>query len=135
MLRDRELYPERLLGKFLWIRDLAHLNRYAWERGHAITPEMRAQAEEAVRLWRDLLGEGQVRMAVDALPYYSEAVQVLTGEGIAFELAMGAARGGLGDLNGHAPAVSGRFMDTTDIRALTEAMIQEKTRLFDERYF
>ena len=135
MLRDRELYPERLLGKFLWIRDLAHLNRYAWERHGALTGEMHQRAGEAVALWRELLRDGHVRMAMDALPYYSEAVQLLTGEGIAFEIAMGASRNGLGDLNGSSPpSLRGCFLDTGDIRAFTEAMIQEKTRLFDERY-
>jgi hypothetical protein len=135
MQRDRELYPERLLGKFLWIRDLAHLNRYDWERQGAVTEGMRGRAEEAIGLWRELLRDGQARMAMDALPYYSEAVQLLSGEGIAFEVAMGARRGGLGDLNGAPPApLRGRFLDTADIRALTEALIREKTRLFDERY-
>jgi hypothetical protein len=136
MLRDRELYPERLLGKFLWIRDLAHLNRYAWEQGGRLTEAMRRRAEEAVRLWRELLAQGQSRMAVDALPYYSEAVQILSGEGIGFQFSLAAARGGLGDTHGHPPAaISGRFLDSADIHRLTEALVRERTQIFDERYF
>lgn len=136
MVRDRQTYPGRLLGKFLWIRDLAHLNRYALERGEGFSPRLRAQAQEAVRLWRELLAHGQLRMALDALPYYSESVQVLQGGGIAFEVAMGAACGGLGDLNGAAPRpVRGHFLNTADIRLLTETLVREKTTLFEERYF
>jgi glycosyltransferase involved in cell wall biosynthesis/SAM-dependent methyltransferase len=136
MARDRELYPERLLGKFLWIRDLAHLNRYAWEQCGTITEPMRRRAEEAVHLWRDLLARGQSRMAVDALPYYSEAVQLLAGEGIAFQFGLAAGRAGLGDANGHPPqTLFGHFLDTGDIRQLTEALVRERTQLFDERYF
>ena len=81
MLRDREQYKDRILGKFLWIRDLAHLNRFEYEHTRAVSPRMRSQAEEAVALWRDLLAQGQVRLAVDALPYYSECAGLVTAGG------------------------------------------------------
>ena len=136
MLRDRAEFPERILGKFLWIRDLAHLNRYALERGAAVTPQMHAQAEEAVGLWRELLEQGHLRMAVDALPYYSEAVELLRGEGIQFELAMGASLAGVGDLNGHPPpTLRGRFMNTDDILLLTGKLAKDKTSIYEEKYF
>ena len=136
MVRDRKINPDRLLGKFLWIRDLAHLNRYALEQGSPVTPRMRLQAEEAIALWRDLLAGGQVRMAVDALPYYSEAVQLIAGDGIDYEVSIGASRAGIGDLNGRSPQpVRGRFIDTDDIHKLTQAMMREKTAIFEEKYF
>ena len=136
MHRDREVYPERALGKFLWIRDLAHLNRYAAEQGRQGDPAVRLRAEEAVSLWRELLNQGPLRMAVDALPYYSEAVATLCGEGIRYEVALAASRAGLGELNGHRPpAIGGQFMDTDDIRQLTEQLLREKTAIYEEKYF
>lgn len=136
MRRDREVYPDRLLGKFLWIRDLAHLNRYEFERFRSCTPRMVSQAEEAIGLWRELVENGHVRMALDSLPYYSESVELLRGEGIQFEFSMGAACAGLGDLNGRPPSpVRGRFLNAADIRLLTEKIVSEKTMIYEERYF
>ena len=75
-------------------------------------------------------------MAVDALPYYSEAVDLIGGEGIQFEFAAGASCAGIGELNGHPPApVRGRFMNTEDIRMLTESLIRDKTTIYEEKYF
>ncbi|MCH8887743.1 MAG: methyltransferase domain-containing protein [SAR324 cluster bacterium] len=135
MRRDREANAERLLGRFLWIRDLAHLNRFDFERGGTVSDEMRARAEEAVALWRGLVAEGQARMAVDSLPYYSEATDLLTGGGIDYALQLGIHHHGLGDPAGQAgTTLQGRFMDTGDIRRLTEALLNEKTALVEGRY-
>ena len=135
MVRDRELNPDRVLGKFLWVRDLAHLNRYAMEQGQAPSSLLETRAKEAVYLWRELLSQGHVRLALDALPYYSDSVTVLQGEGIQFELAMGAARSGLGDLDRSPPQkVRGQFLDTADIKLLTEKMMEEKTTIFEGKY-
>ncbi len=137
MLKDREHNGERLLGRFLWIRDLAHLNRFEYEQSGAVTPEMRARAEEAVALWRGLLADNQVRMAVDALPYYSEAVALLTGGeggGIDCKLELAISRMGLGDVGDAATGLQGHFMDTRDIQQLTAALLKEKTALVEGKY-
>ena len=136
MVQDRQTYPERTLGKFLWIRDLVQLNRHTYEQQGAFTPVCRQRAQEAVRLWRELISHNELRMALDALPYYSEAVALLAGEGIDFELAVGAARAGLGDKPGQpGQVVSGRFMDTADIHRISNLVMHERTRLFEEKYF
>jgi len=126
MLRDREQYRERALGKFLWIRDLAHLNRFEHEQTGAVSPRMRSQAEEGVALWRELLGQGQVRLAVDALPYYSECAGLLTGAPIAFDLALAGNRLGVGDPPGQPPVLRGQFAAVDDIQRLTQALLKEK---------
>ncbi|MDH4225119.1 MAG: methyltransferase domain-containing protein, partial [Deltaproteobacteria bacterium] len=136
MVRDRQTYPQRILGQFLWIRDLAQMNRYALEAGGEMTPAIHKRAVEAVSLWRDLVARDQLRMALDALPYYSDSVMLLTGEGIAFELALGAGRAGVGDTQPpQAPQVRGRFMDTGDIHNITRLMLREKTQFLEEKYF
>lgn len=136
MNRDRNTYPERHLGKFLWVRDLAHLIRYALEGGEGFSPRLQHYAEEAVALWRTLLNDGHIQMAVDALPYYSQAVELLKGEGIRFEISLGAGMAGIGDSPAQPPpVVGGSFYDTGDIRLLTDSLIREKTTPFEEKYF
>ncbi len=79
MQRDRILHPQRLLGCFLWIRDLTQLNRFEWNQTGKFGTDISCRAQEAVRLWRYLLKTGQSRLATDALPYYSECVRLLKG--------------------------------------------------------
>ena len=134
MQRDRAEHPQRVLGRFLWIRDLAHLNRFEQERGRAVTAEMLARAEQAVGLWRELLAEGHTRLAVDALPYYSEATRLLTGGGIDFQASLGVHCLGLGDAAGAPPALQGSFLDAADIEALTQALLKEKVAAVTGKY-
>ena len=135
MRRDRAANPDRLLGKFLWIRDLSHLNRFELERTGAVSPRMREQAEQAVALWRELIGRGEVRMAVDALPYYSECANLLTGGGIDYRVEIGAHWLGLGDVNGQpSTSLAGQFMNTGDIRVLMSALADERLKPFEGEY-
>ena len=78
MRADRRKYPERTLGKFLWLRDLLHLVRYELEaHAGAITPTAVGYCEEAVKLYEmEFLG-GMTLYALDGLDYYSEALRVL----------------------------------------------------------
>ncbi|MDH4120432.1 MAG: methyltransferase domain-containing protein [Deltaproteobacteria bacterium] len=141
MIRDREKYPQRLLGRFLWIRDLAHLIRYDQESQTdgamaVVTPAMEARARQIVAMWRALTAEGHTRLALDSLPYYSEAAALLAQGGIAFEAELGAFKDGLGDRPGQPlPRVSGRFAESEDIHRLMGLLLKEKTEVFQERYF
>jgi glycosyltransferase involved in cell wall biosynthesis len=78
MLRDRAAYPERILGKFLMIRDWIHLARYdAEQNGGALTPSAVQYLEAAIESYRkDFLG-GMHQMAIDGLQYYNEALKIL----------------------------------------------------------
>jgi SAM-dependent methyltransferase len=143
MQRDRAAHPQRVLGRFLWIRDLAHLNRFEAEHAAgiptgsptgAVSPAMRARAEEAVTLWRGLLAEGHTRLALDALPYYSECAHLLSGGGIDFTASLGLHFRGLGDASGQPASVQGQFLDVADIEALTQALLAEKLEAVKGRY-
>ena len=135
MLKDRQRNGERLLGRFLWIRDLAHLNRFEFEQTGGLSPAMRERAEEAVDLWRGLLDDGQVRMAVDALPYYSEAANLLSSGGIECSLQVGIGHRGLGDTGEQPPPLcQGQFLEPGDIERLTTALVREKTALVSGPY-
>jgi glycosyltransferase involved in cell wall biosynthesis/SAM-dependent methyltransferase len=134
MLRDRERYKERTLGKFLWIRDLAHLNRFEYERTRAVSPRMLTQAREAIALWRELLAQGQVRLAVDALPYYSECAGLVTPAPFACDLALAVRRLGMGDPDAPPPVLHGQFAEPQDAERLAQALLKEKLEGLEGRW-
>jgi len=79
MVRDREKYPGRLLGRHLWLRDLAHMNRFDWEQGHQFTDVMRKRAQEIIDIWRAFITENvDLRLVFESIPYMSEAAELLT---------------------------------------------------------
>jgi len=77
MIRDRETYPERHLGKFLWLRDLFQVSRFELEQGSMFTDEMIDRAFEGVKLWEELLRDAPLRLAIESLEWYSGLVQIL----------------------------------------------------------
>lgn len=76
---DRQVNPERKLGKYLWMRDLCHLMRYAMQRGDKA--EATRKAEEAVAFWEEhrevfhSVGGGPILN--NSLHYYSQAMGFL----------------------------------------------------------
>ena len=87
MVRDRQENPNRHLGKFLWLRDLFQVCRYELEAGSLVTDTMVDRALEGVALWEELLRDAPLRLAVDALEWYSGLVEILGG-GVPFEIAI-----------------------------------------------
>lgn len=90
VVRDRAKYPDRMLGYFLWLRDLIHLCRYRLEQnnGSGPDPQVRGWAAEAQRLYEErYLKAPHDPMAQDALAYYSEANRLL-GEGVPMQVKM-----------------------------------------------
>jgi len=82
MFKDRELYPERNLGKFLMIRDWVHLARYNWEQsGKQMTPVAREYCRKAIDAFRnDFLKavDSPVHFYLhEGLMFYSEALALL----------------------------------------------------------
>jgi glycosyltransferase involved in cell wall biosynthesis/2-polyprenyl-3-methyl-5-hydroxy-6-metoxy-1,4-benzoquinol methylase len=135
--RDREDNPERILGKMLYLRDLSHVIRYTMERnGGVLTNAMIESANEVVELYREVLNEGGIRMAVDSLPFYSHAVQILGG-GIAFAVAIDATKMSPngGPILGDDKVVQGEFQNQKDIDSLVGLIIKDKTDVFGERYY
>lgn len=88
VVRDRAKYPDRMLGYFLWLRDLIHLCRYRLEQNNGSGPDQQVLgwAREAQRLYEErYLKAPQDPMAPDALSYYSEANRLL-GEGVPMQV-------------------------------------------------
>ena len=134
LARDREEYPERYLGMFLWIRDLAQMTNYEMEiNGPAITDDMRARAKEGISLWRKLLEADQRRMCIDALPYYS-ILSKLQGKNVSMGFTVDAVKGQPLNLD-KARKIEGTFADTEDFSKLFNSMVNQRTANYDSKYF
>jgi glycosyltransferase involved in cell wall biosynthesis/SAM-dependent methyltransferase len=80
MVRDRQDYPERKLGRWLWVRDLAHVNRYEQSMNAGlITEQMRQRALDGIATWEQVLTDGILRFVLESLQYYSMLVMQLNG--------------------------------------------------------
>lgn len=92
VMRDREAYPERVLGHFLMLRDFLHLCRYRSEQrnGQGMDEQMAGWARSAVALFEEkYLTDVKNPMTPDALSYYSEANRLLgQGKAIKFMFAV-----------------------------------------------
>ena len=134
MRKDRERYPDRTLGHYLWCRDLAHVNRYELERnGRVVTQDMVNNAKEAIETWRELIKKNNVRMIIDGLQFYSESVALL-GNGIKYGISLNSAPGGQ-ELKVDNNVIAGTFANTDDIKKLTDCILKNNIAVYDEEYY
>ena len=137
LIRDREKFPERQLGKFLWVRALAQMCRWEAEsNGARVTEAMIERAKIGIKIWEELLDAGQLRMLADPdnLSFYSTLVTVL-GAGFDFGFTMDASK-----LNGGAhpekqPPLSARFYSKEHAEKLFLKLMAERTMNYDSKYF
>jgi glycosyltransferase involved in cell wall biosynthesis len=137
LVRDREKFPTRNLGKFLWLRDLAQMCRWEAEKnGGQVTPAMRARAAEGIRIWEELLEDGQTRMLCDSdnLDFYSTCVQVL-GEGFDFGFRFDTSKLNGGIHLDQAPLYKARFRSKEHAEKLFLKLLTDRTVHYDSRYF
>lgn len=133
--RDRKVYPERLLGKMLWLRDLAQMSMYELEHnGGQVTEAMQQRAEAGIKLWEELLASNNLRMAVDSIEYYSMLVK-LTHGGFDFGMQLDVSK-----LNGGAHPeksrlIGGRFAKREHADKLFAAIMSERTKHYDSKYY
>jgi len=137
MQRDHEKYPNRILGKFLWMRDCAHIVKYSLENGNGFTREdLMNWCNEGIRTWREMLKEGNPRLMVDAMPFYSEMVHHSMGHnGIEYRFLVGSRRMSASrDLPENKPVV-GLFANVEDIKNFSSMMVEKNLESYEERYF
>jgi len=133
---DHEKNPDRQLGIFLWMRDLAHLCKYTMERnGMQITDEIKGWANEGIDIYRSMLEmeKPSIRLLLDGLLYQSELARIaLNGNAIEFSFEYQSAKG-----NPIKPKVPlhGYFAKAMDIMKLAEVLIDENTKYYEDRYF
>jgi hypothetical protein len=132
--RDVKENPDRILGMFLWMRDLAHICKYIKERtGGATTPEVAQFAQMAIDVWQSVLATNNIRMIADGLQFYSEAVHHLTnGHGIEYRIDIKARKAGLAP---SVPPLTGYFLNAEHIKQFVEIINRETIKIYDERYF
>lgn len=133
LARDREEYPQRTLGKFLWLRDLAQMNQFEFEQTGVVTNGMMSRSEEAVVTWRELVDEN-LRMAVESLPFYSSCVRLL---GVGFEMSMSLDTNlvhGAAKCSEVAP-IEARFYSEDHANYLQQAILHERVKNYESRYF
>jgi glycosyltransferase involved in cell wall biosynthesis/2-polyprenyl-3-methyl-5-hydroxy-6-metoxy-1,4-benzoquinol methylase len=120
---DRDVYPDRRLGKYLWMRDLIHLMKLRHEQGHI--QEARRLAEEAVTFYKNYAGDfdsvGGGPAGNSALAYFSDAVMYL-GRGHSVKVAL--------EFNGQQAVYEGYFEDATQALQLATRALGEQ---FDKR--
>jgi len=80
MKKDRLENPERLLGKFLWIRDIAHIVNYSLEDYGEVSKELIKESKACMPLFMDVM-KSNMRHAVDCLKFYNTLVTAI-GKGI-----------------------------------------------------
>lgn len=133
LTKDRALNPDRKLGKYLWMRDLAQMCQYEHEsNGGVITAEMQARAHEGIRLWEELLADGQTRMLLDGMEFYSTLVKV-SGQGFHLDMEFGAALTEGPTAQG--TKVAGRFASRKHVNDLFQALLKERTEVYESKYF
>lgn len=93
---DAQKYPNRVLRKFLQMRDNQIRCGAILSQTRAVVPEVRALCEETIRLYRENFIDGQKLYGIDARPQYSNAVEIL-GEGFRAKVDIRANKMGVGD--------------------------------------
>lgn len=132
LLEDRKHNPGRHLGKMLWLRDLAQMCGYEAERnGGRVTRDMLDRAETGIALWEELLADNQLRLAVDGLEFYSPLAR-LFGEGFEADCVFDTAKHGQ---TGRGQRVSGYFHKREHFDTLLHALISERTKDYDSKYY
>jgi len=130
VIRDRKKYPERILGYFLWLRDLIHLCRYRLEQTNGMGPDQQIikWALEAQDLYEKRYLDNPVDpMSPDALQYYSEANRILgAGMPLRFKIAIG---------NGAEKEITGQFRTSDAAAKFMGAVVKTVTGQFEHKYF
>jgi len=136
MQKDRELNPDRNLGKFLWVRDLAHFARYHMEQnGGVMTPEVEDAAGQGIKMWRELLDIGDIRLIAQSIPFYSECVyRLMDGNGIDYTLSINAGKAGTTFALPEG-GINGLFASVEDIKRLTEIITDKSIENYGNKYF
>ena len=133
LMRDVNEHPDRILNKFLLIRDLAQgigfelqLNGGRPDMGH------RGRAQQIVDLWRELLkNEKPVsRMLIDSLPYYTIAAEIIGGWFNA-DVTFNVNKLSLDTKQ----RVQGKFLTAADLNTLVTRLSKEATQHYDSVYF
>lgn len=131
LIKDLELNPDRMINRYLMLRDLAQSIMFEVQAGIR-HPEQQARAAGGLELFRKMLDDCPTRMLIDALPYYSMCCEILN-TGFEAELTFGNKHPHFAELSSSAN-IKGRFADRKTYKALVNRIIEESTQHYESRY-
>lgn len=128
LVRDIEKYPDRLLNKFLMIRDLAQGIAFGSSSGSV----MKKDAETAVKFFEELIDSEKpvTRLLIDSLQYYSLCVEIL-GTGFEAEMQFKTQRPPLAT----GTTIKGLFFNREHFMRLNNRLFKEATQQYEDKYF
>lgn len=131
LAKDREINPNRLLGKFLWLRDLAQMNAREMEiNGGIVTREMMERYNEGRTMWDEIVDSKHGRLIRDALEFYSLLLSTVH-KGFTATVSTAV------DMFNNAPprpeAVTGRFFDREDYIRFFKTQLEDIVHV-EEKY-
>lgn len=128
MVADRQKYPARRLGHFLFLRDLSHQARYLVEQaGGLVTPEVHALASDGWRLFCEEFAEKADAFTVDAVGFGSVCAAMLQA-GIEYEVLIKAKKPEISADECVVAQFSGRFANDAQMLAAAKARLMETSR-------
>lgn len=138
MQRDREKYPQRVLGEFLFLRDLLHVAKFEMERNNnQITHKVREYAEQGLAIFDRLIELDELRFVLESLPYVGEAARILKGNDVVvMQLAVGT-RHVIADqsLKQIIPErLEGVFADSETAKRVSSLLINDQFKPYEEKY-
>lgn len=138
MQKDREKYPERVLGEFLFLRDLLHVAKFELEHNQGkITDQIRGYAEQGLAIFDRLIEMGELRFVLESLPYVGEAARILKGSNVmTMQLAVGT-RHFIADqsLKQIVPEkLEGIFADIETAKKVSNMLINDQFKPYEEKY-
>ncbi len=135
LVRDLKEFPTRKINKFLWLRDIAQGIMFSVERqGGGITEAQIEQAKEGLKVFTDLVDEfeGNSRMIIDAVTYYSQCVMTLR-TGFEAELMFSMMKPIIPDLKARC-SIKGWFHSFDLFSSLTQKLLKEGAKNYDSKY-
>lgn len=132
LMKDLEANPDRMLNKFLMLRDIAQGIQFDAQSGQADAATAHAQARKGVELYLALLDTEHLRMILDALPYYSVCNEVL-GQGFVGKLTWETNRPPFDQMSSKG-SFEGKFADRATWLKLCDRIAQETTKHYESRY-
>ena len=139
MARDREENPDRILGKFLWIRDLALMCRFELEsNGGMVPPDMRERAMIGLELWEDTLDKDGdhpqvLRMVKDHLEFYNVLTSVMD-QGFVFKFKLSSGLDESAPQLEQMPELAARFLNKRHLDKFLSIVIDNEVKSYDEKY-
>lgn len=134
LVKDVEKNPNRVLNKFLHLRDLSQSVAFDLERtGNQVTFGHQQVAQKCVDLFEAMLDEKQhVRMLIDGLEYYSLCCRVLN-VGFDMEAQFSFKKEPFTDLNA-STGIKGRFRTREVCNKLILRISEETTRHYESKH-